>query len=79
MKGTKKEAIWQRDGYKCHYCKLDMSYMKNVKRTSRCIITVEHLIPKAKGGSNERSNLVTCCEPCNKREGSRLEIIKYRK
>ena len=28
-------------------------------------ITLDHVIPKARGGTTERSNLVPACAPCN--------------
>lgn len=34
--------------------------------------TVDHVIPKAKGGKNTERNMVGCCIPCNSRKGSLL-------
>lgn len=34
-------------------------------------LQVEHIHPKAKGGSNRVSNLAIACKPCNQRKGSR--------
>ena len=42
----------ERDNYKCHYC--------GVKGD-----TVDHLIPKSKGGEFNEDNLVCCCGDCN--------------
>jgi 5-methylcytosine-specific restriction endonuclease McrA len=47
---------WDR---KCTYCKA-----KNVP------LQVEHIHPKAKGGSNRISNLCLACEPCNIKKGT---------
>jgi len=33
-------------------------------------LQIEHLVPKARGGSNRISNLTLACEPCNHRKGS---------
>lgn len=45
-------VILQRDGYECYYCGQDAN-------------TVDHLIPVAKGGSDDRENLVAACKRCN--------------
>lgn len=47
---------WDR---KCTYCKAE-----NVP------LQVEHIHPKAKGGSNRVSNLCLACEPCNLKKGT---------
>jgi 5-methylcytosine-specific restriction endonuclease McrA len=48
---------WQR---RCAYCQVD-----NVP------LQIEHLTPRARGGSNRVSNLTLACEPCNQRKGTR--------
>jgi 5-methylcytosine-specific restriction endonuclease McrA len=47
---------WNRQ---CTYCKVD-----NVP------LQIEHINPKAKGGSNRISNLCLACEPCNLKKGT---------
>lgn len=47
---------WDR---KCTYCKVE-----NVP------LQVEHITPKAAGGSNRISNLCLACEPCNQKKGT---------
>jgi HNH endonuclease len=41
-----------RPNERCEYCGLEAT-------------TLDHVVPKSKGGSNHRSNLVPCCHPCN--------------
>jgi hypothetical protein len=53
---------WER---KCSYCGV-----KDVP------LQVEHIHPKAKGGSNKISNLCLACDPCNKKKGT-LDIEKF--
>ena len=50
-----RENIFKRDGYKCVYCG---EYHKNA-------MSLDHVIPKSKGGKDTFENLVTCCMPCN--------------
>lgn len=49
--------IFKRDGYVCQYC-----------GDSRDL-TLDHLIPKARGGKSTWFNLVTACKRCNTRKG----------
>jgi len=52
--------IFKRDGYKCVYC----SHEDN--------LTIDHVLPRSKGGSSTWSNLVTACKSCNSRKGNSL-------
>jgi 5-methylcytosine-specific restriction endonuclease McrA len=56
-----RRAIFARDGWACQYC-----------GTGRGTLTVDHVIPRSKGGSSAWDNIVTCCAPCNRRKGDRL-------
>lgn len=51
--------IYKRDGHKCVYC----GSTKN--------LTLDHVMPKSRGGSNEWTNLVTSCFKCNLRKSNR--------
>lgn len=58
-----KDAVWKRDKYICVYCgKVLLTHQER---------TVDHVIPKSKGGKFSRRNLVTACKPCNNAKGSR--------
>ena len=50
----------------CFYCKTKLSW-RNQNDPSRA--TIDHVIPKSKGGSDEESNLVICCRGCNGKKG----------
>jgi 5-methylcytosine-specific restriction endonuclease McrA len=54
-----KEYLLEKWGRKCAYCGA-----KNVP------LQVEHIQPKAKGGTNKASNLTLACENCNAKKGS---------
>lgn len=57
---------WDR---KCAYCGVE-----NVP------LQVEHIKPKAKGGSNRISNLCLACEPCNQKKGTQdIELFLAKK
>jgi 5-methylcytosine-specific restriction endonuclease McrA len=56
-----RRAVFARDGWACQYCGSD-----------RGSLTIDHVIPRSKGGSSAWDNIVTCCAPCNRRKGDRL-------
>jgi 5-methylcytosine-specific restriction endonuclease McrA len=37
-------------------------------------LTMDHLVPVARGGQSTRGNLVTCCKECNNRKRSMLPL-----
>lgn len=55
--------IYRRDSYICQYCR---------KKTPRSDLTLDHIIPKSRGGKNIWENIVTCCKPCNTMKGDKL-------
>lgn len=63
IRPVKRLAIYLRDGMACCYCGAA------VEETAR--LTLDHLVPYAKGGSNDATNLITCCLRCNSSRGSR--------
>ncbi len=52
-----RQNIFKRDNYQCQYCGTTHD------------LTLDHVIPKARGGKSTWSNLVTACRPCNTRKG----------
>ncbi|MEA2398260.1 MAG: hypothetical protein QOK25_1816 [Thermoleophilaceae bacterium] len=56
-----RRAIFARDKWTCQYC-----------GGGRDNLTVDHVIPRSKGGTSGWDNIVTCCAPCNRRKGDRL-------
>jgi 5-methylcytosine-specific restriction endonuclease McrA len=59
---TKKNVLL-RDDYACQYCG---------RRTEHATATVDHVIPRSRGGKSTFENLVCCCGPCNARKKDRL-------
>jgi len=55
-----RRAVFARDGWECQYC------------GCRSQLTVDHVIPRSKGGSSEWTNIVASCAPCNRRKGDLL-------
>lgn len=55
-------AVFARDAFTCRYCGVQPGDVR---------LVVDHLIPVAQGGTNDESNLITACEPCNQGKSAR--------
>ena len=51
-----------RDHSSCQYC------------GSKSNLTIDHIIPKQKGGKDSWENLIIACSPCNSRKGNRTLV-----
>jgi 5-methylcytosine-specific restriction endonuclease McrA len=58
-----RRAVFARDRWTCQYCGHE-----------RGNLTVDHVVPRSKGGRSTWDNIVTCCAPCNRRKGDRLPV-----
>jgi len=58
-----KKNLWIRDNGVCQYCLRDLSLGK---------CTIDHVIPKSKGGPHAWENVVLSCSKCNQKKGSML-------
>jgi 5-methylcytosine-specific restriction endonuclease McrA len=54
-----RKRIFKRDNNECVYC------------GSKRNLTIDHIMPRSRGGKNTWSNLVTCCSNCNLKKGNR--------
>ncbi len=54
----KRQKIWERDGGRCFYCGTYVAYKSKD-------FTLDHIIPRSKGGPSKIWNLTTCCVSCN--------------
>ena len=63
VKPGKRNRILERDGHRCRRCGVDGS-----SGDYREQLQIDHIIPRAKGGTNEDSNLQVLCFACNLRK-----------
>ena len=56
-----RRALFARDNWCCVYC-----------GTANGRLTLDHVIPRSRGGESVWENVVTSCAPCNLRKGNRL-------
>ena len=54
-----RKRLYRRDNNQCVYC------------GSKKNLTIDHVLPKSRGGKNTWANLVTCCNSCNIKKGNR--------
>ncbi len=52
----KRLSVYMRDRFICRYCG---------KRLHLQDVTLDHILPRSKGGSHSESNLATACSDCN--------------
>lgn len=54
-----KRNVLIRDGFKCAYCRAPAGHL-----------TIDHIVPRSRGGPSTFENCVACCRTCNSRKGS---------
>lgn len=63
IRQEKRLAIYLRDGCACAYCGASIE--------NGAQLTLDHVVAHSKGGTNEHTNLITCCKRCNDSKGAR--------
>lgn len=57
-----RKNVFKRDDYKCQYCAVKLD-SENA--------TIDHVLPRCRGGKHEWNNIVTCCLKCNRKKGDK--------
>lgn len=57
-----RKNIFLRDDYRCQYCG---------RRHSSSSLSLDHVMPRSRGGETSWVNIVTACVKCNVRKGGR--------
>ncbi len=55
-----RRAVFRRDNFTCQYCGLESNHL-----------TIDHVIPRHRGGAHTWENVVSACPPCNRRKGGK--------
>src|SRR3569833_1790044 len=58
-----RKNILLRDRNTCQYCGVVLPSSE---------LTLDHVVPRSRGGSSTWENLVACCHACNRRKGNRM-------
>jgi 5-methylcytosine-specific restriction endonuclease McrA len=56
-----RRVLFARDGWQCAYCGSGSNRL-----------TLDHVVPRSRGGTSVWENVVTSCAPCNHNKGDRL-------
>lgn len=59
----RKRILYNRDDWSCQYC---------TKKLNWHSVTIDHVVPKSRGGKTSWRNCVVCCKSCNRIKGSKL-------
>lgn len=61
VREAKKSRWWQQKTSSglCHYCQKKFSFKE---------LTMDHIVPLARGGTTTPGNVVPCCAECNKKK-----------
>lgn len=59
----RRDRLYEVGGGRCHYCECELS---------REAMTIDHVIPLAKGGPNSQDNMVIACRACNEAKGDSM-------
>jgi len=60
--GAKRTRIYMRDKFRCQYCG---------EKKAADELTLDHILPRSRGGDSSPVNIVTACVACNNRKSNR--------
>ncbi|HQR36963.1 MAG TPA: HNH endonuclease [Blastocatellia bacterium] len=60
--GNLRTKILMRDRYRCQYCAVKLPASD---------LSIDHILPRSRGGKTSPDNLCVACKPCNSRKGDR--------
>lgn len=67
MEESKRDKVFQKTDWQCFYCQNDAT-------------TIDHMIPRSRGGTDAFENLVGACETCNQNKADMTidEFIRWK-
>jgi 5-methylcytosine-specific restriction endonuclease McrA len=66
-----RRRIADRDGNTCRYCARGDGQYTPPEIAEDAVMSIDHVVPRSKGGSDDDANLVLACMACNRRKGER--------
>lgn len=67
-----RQRLYKKFKQQCFFCQEEILYSQ---------ATIDHLVPRSKGGTDDETNLVLACRTCNIDKGSELDLdrVQFRK
>ncbi|MEZ4683604.1 MAG: HNH endonuclease [Caldilineaceae bacterium] len=66
-----RRGVLRRDGYRCIYCGIQHGEQVKGQVLTKSDFTIDHIIPRSRGGNNGWGNTACACPACNQRKGDR--------
>ena len=67
-----RRGVLVRDNYTCIYCGAKPGSLQKGKVLAKADFTIDHIMPRSRGGKDTWTNTASSCSHCNHRKGSRL-------
>ena len=67
-----RKGVMVRDSYVCIYCGVKPGAIYKGKILGKSDFSVDHIVPRSRGGKDTWTNTACACATCNHRKGSRL-------
>lgn len=67
-----RRGVLVRDNYTCIYCAIQPGMTQKGQVLTKRDFTIDHIIPRSKGGRDTWSNTACACAKCNHRKSNRL-------
>ena len=67
-----RKGVMMRDNYTCIYCGARPGSLQRGKVLARSDLTIDHVLPRSRGGRDQWTNTACACTACNHRKGDRL-------
>jgi 5-methylcytosine-specific restriction endonuclease McrA len=66
-----RSAVFKRDNYRCIYCGIQIGNTRSGRILQKDDFSLDHIIPRSRGGKNTWGNTACSCFHCNQRKADR--------
>lgn len=69
-----RRSVYERDGNRCYICGVQVR-KKAGRKHKKHRPTLDHVIPRSRGGSDDADNLKVCCSGCNQEKDDKMPVV----
>jgi 5-methylcytosine-specific restriction endonuclease McrA len=69
-----RKGVLVRDNYTCGYCGVKLNEVVRGRQLNKADFTVDHILPRSKGGRDSWTNTICACYGCNHRKGNQFHV-----